>query len=64
MSLTRASLTVGEDGKVGAVEYLLSVRLKMCEYLELGLIFGDNLVELALNVVDLVVVDFESPVLR
>ncbi len=57
-------MTVGEDGKVGAIEYLLSVRLKMREYLELGLIFGDDLVELALNVVDLVVVYFESLVLR
>ncbi len=64
VGLTGASLTVGKDREVGAVEYLLGVRLKMCENLELGLIFGDYLVEFALNVVDLVVVYFESPILR
>jgi hypothetical protein len=63
VGLTRASLTVGKDGEVGAVEYLLGVRLKMCENLELGLTFGDDLVKFALNVVDLVVVYFEGPVL-
>ncbi len=63
VGLTGASLTVGKDREVGAIEYLLGVRLKMCENLELGLIFGDDLVEFALNVVDLVVVYFEGPIL-
>ena len=56
-------MTVGKDREVGAVEYLLGVRLKMCEDLELGLTFGDDLVKFALNVVDLVVVYFEGPIL-
>ena len=63
VGLTGASLTVGKDREVGAVEYLLGVMLKMCENLELGLIFGDDLVKFALNVVDLVVVNFEGPIL-
>jgi hypothetical protein len=64
VGFSRTCLAIGKDSKIGAGEYFFGEGLKMIEYLKLGFLLGDDLIEFALNVVDLVVVNFEGFVLK
>ena len=62
-SFPRASLPICKDGEVKAFKYFFYERFENLEYLELGGLLRYNLIEFALNVVDLIVIDFQGFIL-
>lgn len=63
VSLTRTSLPICENGEIKPFKKSLDRRWKITEHLKLRFFLSNNRIELALNVVNLVMVDLESFVL-